>query len=108
MARKYNAAQGGHAPEEIRGRFCELVDIVLADDDVGADSEVEIDGERHNVRDIIGAVWNCTDVLPGMAYRDIRDMAQTYFEEPPKRQTYAAAARVLKVVMARNKAKAKR
>jgi hypothetical protein len=36
-------------------------------------------------------VWNCTDVLPGSKFHQLRDSLR----EPPQGQTYAAAARAL-------------
>jgi hypothetical protein len=45
---------------------------------------------------VLGLVWNCTDVVPGIDFDWIQDNVSTYYEPTAiKRRTYAAVARFI-------------
>jgi hypothetical protein len=46
------------------------------------------------ISEVFGLLWNCTDILPGSCYDQIRDNAR--WGEGPKYRTSAAAARYLR------------
>ena len=46
------------------------------------------------ISEVFGLLWNCTDILPGSCYDQIRDNAR--WGEVPKYRTFAAAARYLR------------
>ena len=86
---KYNPSRGGHAPSHLRDAFGEWIDheglLVYQTDHEGQPSYVDEDGEEHSLFEVIGKLWNCTDILPSDGCVAV---------EIPLGSTYAAAARV--------------
>src|SRR2546427_12789782 len=67
---KYKPARGGHAPGHLR-------DGLYAWIGNGADDElvkVGYDEVDIAVGQLLGALWNCTDVLPGGVRQDLADL----------------------------------
>jgi hypothetical protein len=95
---KFNPARGGHAQGHLRNAFHCLVGFLeehntseLRPDTPLAEGEAE---NPYTPREIIGLLWNCTDVLPGHSY-DVLRTAGLDFD----RGTYGAASRALKKLM---------
>lgn len=89
---KYRANRGGHAPAHLRQAFELLLECWMAGDVSGLDDVVDLryifyDQERASARRIIGQLWNCTDVLPGMWCSELDLLSGS---------TYAQGARRLK------------
>ena len=73
---KYNPSTGGHAPGEVRSSFTEWVEDGI---------HPGIDGL--GVEELVGTLWNCTDVLPGTCCDAL---------ELPAGSTYAQGVRSLR------------
>ncbi len=85
--RLYKPSRGGHAPGHIREAFIEGVDQSFVSE-FTLDSEIE-GQEGLTVRQAIGLVWNCTDIMPSTECSTL---------ELPIGSTYAQGARRLKML----------
>jgi hypothetical protein len=91
--RKYDPRRGGHAPGHLRDIFIDMVQLLEEDHPITLDSKLgEPDkGNPYTVREIVGLLWNCGDILPAGAY-DALVTAGLEFNC----RTYGAAARALR------------
>jgi len=90
--RKYNPSSGGHAPEHLRQAFVEYFMELGATEELTLDSTLSEDhGYPFTLREIIGLLWNCTDILPALAYQELQDWGLEF-----NNRTYGAAVRALK------------
>ena len=80
---KYAANRGGHAGGHLRDAFLEYLDGSRTRNPKSGDM-VQIDDEPHPLRWLVGQLWNCTDVMPGLDC-DTLDL--------PAGSTYAQGAR---------------
>ena len=87
----YDARRGGHAPGHIRGAFLDWIERGADDASVCIDDDP--DGE-HPVRWILGQLWNCTDVMPGVEFRELASVLEGEGIEL-RRSSYAAAVRAV-------------
>ena len=99
--RRYNAARGGPAPGHLREALLACLDDSAAEHwyDKLTDDEtlifhyvpMQIRWEKMTLRErarwLCGQLWNCTDILPGMACADL---------DLPEGSTYARAVRKLR------------
>ena len=88
---------GGHAPGHLREAFCALLECMVANDPMSLDgplpdlaAEVFWDEPPPTVRWLLGQLWNCTDILPGMWRTEIDQWA-----DYTTAGTYAAGVRVV-------------
>jgi hypothetical protein len=87
--------RNGHAPGHVRNTFLAAVDAFMAwNDGPEPTVEHEIHYEPHQIpiSRACGLVWNCTDIIPGFAFQQLRDDARL----DVKRRTYAACARAMR------------
>jgi hypothetical protein len=89
------APRHGHLPGHIRDTFEQAIDAYI-DSEPGAPPplvryEIRYRERMISIAEACRLVWNCTDVLPGSKFHQLRDCLR----EPPGSQTYAAAARAL-------------
>jgi hypothetical protein len=85
----------GHLPGHIRDTFGQAIDA-YTNSKPGAplplvQYEIRYRERMISIAEACRLVWNCTDVLPGSNFDQLRDCLR----EPPGSQTYAAAARAL-------------
>jgi hypothetical protein len=87
----------GHAPGHVRDTAIAAFEAWLRWDGQGPQPTVihEIDHEPREIpiSRALGLVFNCTDVLPGLVYDQLRDALRA--QDLPKGRTYAAAARAV-------------
>jgi hypothetical protein len=91
----HRAARHGHLPGHIRDSFAQAIDAYI-DSEPGAPLplvpyEIRYRERMISIAEACRRVWNCTDFLPGSEFHRLRDCLR----EPPRSQTYAAAARAL-------------
>lgn len=64
---QYNPARGGHAPSHLRGAFGEWIDqdglLVYQTNSDGQPYYVGEEGDVLLLHEVIGKLWNCTDIL---------------------------------------------
>ena len=89
----------GHAPGHIREAFLNAIEEFMAWNDGEPEPTVDVEFDyvpnTTPISAVCGLLWNCTDILPGSVYRDLRDGAQIEL----RRQTYAAAAQGMRAVI---------
>ena len=88
----YDANRGGHAPDAIRAAFLEWLD-----DPAQTVVKVDMgmwDFQRKPLSWLFGQLWNCTDILPGLARVQVSRLLEG--EPDDFRNTYAGAVRRLK------------
>jgi hypothetical protein len=89
----------GHAGSHLREALLEALE---AQDEWWKNIEIDFDYERHNrwwsrlssqrrARWLLGQLWNCTDIVPGMIRRDMRE----WFPDDPEPFTYGRLVRLL-------------
>lgn len=79
--RRWSPSRGGHAPGHIRERFSDWLEA-------GQPEQFENRDERVLTRDqILGQLWNCTDIMPSDMCGDL---------DLPAGSTYAQGVRDLK------------
>jgi len=90
---KFNPSKGGHAQGHLRHVFEEIADLLEQEKKIRLTTKLGDPGDsnQYTVGEIIGLLWNCTDILPGGIY-DILLTADLNFQTP----TYGAAARAMK------------
>ena len=90
---KFNPSKGGHAQGHLRHIFEEIAELLEQDKEVHLNTKLGDSGDvnPYTVGEIIGLLWNCTDILPGSIY-DILLTADLDFQS----KTYGAAARAMK------------
>jgi len=90
---KYDPRKGGHAQGHLRDVFLYVVELLEKDRPITLDGNLGEPGEGdpYTVREIVGLLWNCSDVLPAGAYDALLTAGLEF-----KCQTYGAAARALK------------
>ena len=85
----------GHAPGHVRDTFCAAVEAWYhwkpSEPEPEVDFEINWEPRPIPISKACDLVWNCTDILPGIEYEILQGL-----QEPPKLNTYAAAARALK------------
>jgi hypothetical protein len=90
--------RSGHAPGHIRETFLEATnaysDWSFSDGGPLPTVTREIRCEPHqiSIAEACRLVWNCTDILPGVAFNTVAD---EQLGLPIRRRTYAAAARAM-------------
>lgn len=92
---RYKAYLGGHAPGHLREAFLDYLERYIDGEHpttilVGWD-EVPVSPSW-----LLGQLWNCSDILPGMAWSAFEDYCLVHWQDPPRRRTYGAVARWLK------------
>ena len=97
--------RSGHLPGHFRETFREAIEAFCAwDDESPAPTvpfEVHYQPREISLAKACGLVWNCTDILPDTAFRDIVGACQYAGVPIPTIRTYAAAARALLSVLNR-------
>ena len=79
----YKANRGGHAPQDVRDAFCEMVEKTFKHDGM----KVDVGGDLRAVKWVLGQLWNCTDIMPGYCCDEL---------DLRGKGTYAAGARLLR------------
>ncbi len=87
----HNTSRGGHAPGYLREAFLDWLEEAHAGNELPAQVEMQDDGRQRPISWLLGRLWNCTDILPGDAFRLLRD--GLYLDL--RRTTYGAAAQAL-------------
>jgi hypothetical protein len=90
-------SRGGHAPGHIRDAFLEAIEA-YADWEAGhPEPVVHLGWTTLSISRICGLVWNCRDILPGMACRELADLDVWSDKRQvfPEGSTYARGARAL-------------
>jgi len=89
------APRSGHLPGHTRKTFEQALDAFLATETDQplplVSHEIQYRERLISVAEACKLVWYCTDVLPGLAFRELRDRLSV----PPVIQTYAAAAQAI-------------
>lgn len=84
----------GHAPDHVRNMFLSAIEAFVSWGDSTPEPIVEIEinyqPREISISQACGVVWNCSDILPGIYFRDLQDAGLEI-----GRQTYAAAARAM-------------
>lgn len=96
---RYKPAIGGHAPGDLRDAFGEAVDAYEQWEDGAPEPTVELREQPVPISTVCGLLWNCADQLPGLLANQLRDLYR-WPDEPPPSNTYGAAARRLKAMIA--------
>jgi hypothetical protein len=93
---KYGPSRGSHTPGDIRDAFGRAVDAFVAwrQGTTAAEPEIEVREKQFTIREVCVLLWNCRDIVPGLLFDDIVQIARLA-EDAPKSRTYAACARVL-------------
>ena len=73
----YRSQIGGHAPGDLRDALIEWIEA-------GNPATIEVCDESHPLRWLLGQLWNCTDILPGVFCDEL---------ELSRGSTYAKAVR---------------
>ena len=89
----YTPARGGHAPGDLRDAFCEAVDAYEDWKEGDPEPTVELRDKQVLISTVFGLLWNCSDTLPGMVWKQACDLGA---DEVAKRGTYSAVARWMK------------
>ena len=89
----------GHLPGHVRDSFLQAIESYEATGPAEKPPripfEVKYRDRTISVAQACGLVWRCTDAMPGMVFDGLCGI----LDEPPKRRTYAAAAKALLVQM---------
>ena len=89
----------GHAPGHVRDAACAAFEALMEWEGQGPEPTVdfEINYEPHPIpiSRACGMVWNCTDVVPGDLFDQLRSYMDQFGGKQIKRQTYAACARAI-------------
>jgi len=90
---KFNPSKGGHAQGHLRHIFVEIADLLEQEKEIDLNTELGEPGHSnpYTVGEIIGLLWNCTDILPGSIYDALLTAGLDF-----QTQTYGAAARAMK------------
>ena len=84
----------GHAPGHVRDAFLDAVEAFTGWDagepEPRVDYEVDYEPRPVPISRMCGLLWNCTDIIPWGAVRDLEDVGVQV-----GRQTYAACARAM-------------
>ena len=92
---RYNPARGGHAPGDLRTAFEEAVEAICDWNEGDPEPTVEVREREMAVGAVCGLLWNCEDILPSGTMECV--------DPDFGCGSYAAAARVLKSVIATTK-----
>jgi excisionase family DNA binding protein len=68
---RFDASKGGHAPGPLRDAFTEWVELYEQADEIPL--TVQYEDDEKPLKWLLGQLWNCTDVLPGVCC-DILEM----------------------------------
>jgi hypothetical protein len=92
----YNPSRGYHAPGHLRNIFEEIAERIRQNKKVNLSTKVsEFEGDtQFTVGEIIGLLWNCTDILPGGLYDELIGIGLEF-----QNRTYAAAGQALKIFL---------
>ena len=99
----YRPSRGGHAPGDVRDAFLEAIDAHQAWQDGEPEPTVDLRDQAVPISRVCGLLWNCSDVLPGVAATQLRDLL-TGREGDRRVSPYATAARLLKGLVERAQA----
>jgi len=83
--------RAGHAPDFMREAFMNAVSAYAAWCDGEPEPTVQVDDEDLPISAVLGAMWNCTDVLPWEACQDINALCP--WQEDFHHGSYARGAR---------------
>ena len=97
MPTTYHAnRRGGHCPGHVRDTFLTALDAYYdwKDNEPEPMVEFEVDYEPRDIpiSKACGLVWNCTDILPGLAWTVVES---TDLIDMVRRRTYGAVARAM-------------
>ncbi len=85
--------RSGHAPGHVRETFLVAIDAFMnwnsGEPEPRVGFEVNYVERQIPISKACTLVWNCTDIIPGLAYNELRDALDI------KRKTYAACARAM-------------
>jgi hypothetical protein len=91
-----NHARGGHCPGHIRDMFLDAIDAYAewqpGEPEPTVELEIHYQPHRISLQRACGLLWNCSDILPSIAYDTIEG---TDLEALMRRRTYASAARAM-------------
>ena len=90
--------RGGHFPGHLRDAFILAIEAYMSWNDEEPEPKVEVsvnyEPTPFRISEVCKILWNCTDILPNLWYRELTDNA-IWPSEGPGSQTYAAAARYM-------------
>jgi len=92
---RWKGSRGGHAPGHLRDAFLDYLDRFGRGE---RPASVAVGYGETPVAPawLLGQMWNCTDIVPGEAWRELGDYCEEHQQETPHRRTYGAVARWLK------------
>ena len=89
----YSAARGGHAPGDLREAFFHALEAFASWEDGEPEPSVELREQDVPISRVFGLMWNCSDILPGIAVYSLEDVGIEGC------RTYGAAARQIRLRM---------
>jgi len=90
---KYMPSRGGHAPDDLRNAFDQVVGNII---EYRSNDLVELGGIKVTGSEVCGVIWNCTDSLNEFTLHMIKDMFRALLDEISIPETYGQAARLVK------------
>ena len=89
----FNPARGGHAPGDVRHAFGQAAEAWTFWDGKGDPPMVLLRDQMVPMGQLLGLLWNCTDIMPGMVCSCLEDITA---KPVPQGSTYAKGARAFK------------
>lgn len=87
--------RNGHAPGHVRNAFLAAVEAFVSwevgEPEPTVEFEVNYEPRPIAISRACGLVWNCTDIIPGLEFNELRDGVGLEIG----RRTYAACARAM-------------